>query len=150
MNQAAGCFSKDILNFCNYEGIELIKSPVEDHRATGMVERTKKNYVLTYVRENKNQKFKMMISRALSALRFVAHSKIKLAPFEGYHRREDNTALRNLTNKHSLKNLDWKNVIKQKLHCLYEAKMPPNINETIVKSGVELPTTSLGTSRPAL
>ena len=27
-------------NFCNYEGIELIKSPVKDHRATGMVERT--------------------------------------------------------------------------------------------------------------
>ena len=40
-----------------------------------------------------------MISRALSALRFVPHSKTKLAPFEAYHGREANTALQNLTKK---------------------------------------------------
>ena len=40
MDQATGFFSNEIQNFCNYEGIELIKSPVKDHRATGMVERT--------------------------------------------------------------------------------------------------------------
>ena len=38
MDQAAGFFSKDILKFCNYAGNEFIKSPVQDHRATGMVE----------------------------------------------------------------------------------------------------------------
>ena len=51
MDQETGFFSNDIQNFCNYKGIELIKSPVKDHRATGMVERTigsLKNYVLTY------------------------------------------------------------------------------------------------------
>ena len=56
MNQATGFFSNDIQNFCNYEGIELIKSPVKDHRATGKVEKTIgsiKNYVLTYLPENK-------------------------------------------------------------------------------------------------
>ena len=76
----------------------------------------------------------MMLSRELSALRFVPHSKTKLTPFEDYHGQEDDIALRNLTKKHSLKNLDSKNVNKQKLHCLYEAKMPPNINETFAKN----------------
>ena len=48
MDQATGFFSNEIQNFCNYEGIELIKTPVREHRATGMVERTIgsiKNYV---------------------------------------------------------------------------------------------------------
>ena len=61
MDQASGFFSKEILNFCNYEGIEHMKSPVKDHRATGIVERTVgsiKNYVPTFLREDKNQKFK--------------------------------------------------------------------------------------------
>ena len=70
MDQATGFFSNDIQSFCNYEGIELIKSPVKDHRATGMVERTIgsiRNYVLTYLQENQIYKFGVMISRALSA-----------------------------------------------------------------------------------
>ena len=98
MDQATGFFSNEIQNFCNYEGIELIKSPVRDHRATRMVKRTIgsiKNYVLTYLQEDKNYKFGAMISRALSALRFVPHSKTKLTPFEAYHGRKANTALRN-------------------------------------------------------
>ena len=112
MDQATGFFSNEIQNFCNYEGMELIKSPVRDQRATGMVERTIgsiKNYVLTYLQENKKYKFGAMISRALSALRFVPHSKTKLTPFEAYHGREANTALRNLTKKRSLKTFANKN-----------------------------------------
>ena len=56
MDQATGFCSNEIQNFCNYEGTELKKSPVKDHRATGMVERTIgsiKNYVLTYLQEKK-------------------------------------------------------------------------------------------------
>ena len=114
MDQATGFFSNEIRNFCNYECIELIKSPVENHRATGMVERTIgsiEKFVLTYLQENKNYKLGLMISRALSALRFVPHSKTKLTPFEAYHGREANTALRSLSKKPSLQNLTWKNVI---------------------------------------
>ena len=91
MDQATGFFSNEIQNFCNYEDIELIKSPVKDHRVTGTVERTIgsiKNYVPTYLQENKNYKFGVMISRALSALRFVPQSKAKITPFEAYHGRE--------------------------------------------------------------
>ena len=108
----------------------IIKSPVKDHRATGMVERTIgsiKNYVLTYLQEKKNYKFWLMISRALSALRFVPHSKTKLTPFEAYQGREAKIALRNLTKKPSLKNLTWKNVINQKFQCLDKASGLPEV-----------------------
>ena len=124
MDQATRFFSSKIQNLCNYEGLELIKSPVKDHRATGMVERTIgsiKKYVLTYLQENKNYKFGLKISRALSALRFVAHSKTKLTPLEAYLGREANKAIRNLMKKPSLKNLNWKNVSNQKLFCLDKA-----------------------------
>ena len=134
MDQATGFFSNEIQNFCNYEGIELIKSPVRDHRATGLVERTIgpiKNYVLTYLQEYKNYKFGAMISRALSALRFVPHSKTKLTPFEAYQGREANTALRNLTKKPSLNNLNWNNVVNQKLSCLDKAGNLPEVGLTL-------------------
>ena len=68
-----------------------------------------------------------MISRALSALRFVPHSKTRLTPFEAYHGREVITAFRNLTKKTSLKNLTWKNVINHKLQCLDEASGLPEV-----------------------
>ena len=58
-----------------------------------------------------------MINRALT----------KLTPFEAYHGREANTALRNLTKKPSLKNLNWKNVINQKLSCLDKASGLPDM-----------------------
>ena len=90
-----------------------------------------KNYVLTYLQENNNYKFGLMISHALSALGFVPHSKTKLTPFEAYHRREANTALRNLTKKPSLKNLNWNNVINQKLSCLDKASGLSNMELTL-------------------
>ena len=134
MDQAFGFFSNEIQSFCNYEGIELIKSSVKDHRATGIVKRTIgsiKNYLLTYLQENINYKFGLMISRALSALRFLPHSKTKLTPFEAYHGREANTALGNVTKKPSLKNLNWNNVINQKLSCLDKASNLPNEELTL-------------------
>ena len=69
----------------------------------------------------------MMIARALSALHFLPHSKTKLTSFEAYHGIEVNTALRNLTKKPSLKNLNWKNVIKHKLQCLDETNCLPEV-----------------------
>ena len=130
MDRATGFFSNEIQKFCNYERIELIKSPVKDHRATGMVKRTigsLKNYILLYLQENKNYKFGLMISRALSALQFVPHYKTKLTPFEAYHGREANRVLRTLTKKPSLKNLNWKSVTNQKLSCLDKASVLPDV-----------------------
>ena len=85
----------------------------------------------TYLQENENYKFGVMISRALSALRFVPHSKTKITPFEAYHGREANTALRNLTKKPSLKNLNWNNVVNQKLSCLDKAGNLPAVELTL-------------------
>ena len=38
MDQASGYFLNEILSFCNYEGIELIKTLVRDRRSNGIVE----------------------------------------------------------------------------------------------------------------
>ena len=86
---------------------------------------------LTYLQENENYKFGVRISRALSALRFVPHSKTKITPFEAYHGREANTALRNLTKKPSLKNLNWNTVVNQKLSCLDKTGNLPDVELTL-------------------
>ena len=54
MDQRTNFMSNEINAFCNGEGIEMIKSSVNDHRATGCVERTigsLKNSILTFVRK---------------------------------------------------------------------------------------------------
>ena len=48
--------SKEVRTFCHKEVIEILTSQVNDHRATGCVERTNgslKKSVLTYAREKK-------------------------------------------------------------------------------------------------
>ena len=118
------CFtSNNFKSFCNNEGIELIYSPVNDHRRTGSVERTigsLKNCVLTYATEKEHKSLESMVDKALAALRFSKNATTKLTPFEAHHGREANTVLRNFTKKPSLKNSNWKNVLKQKCLCLKE------------------------------
>ena len=61
-----------------------------------------------------------MVDKALGALRFSKNATTKLTLFEAHHGREANAVLRNLTEKPSLKNLNWKNVLKKKCLCLDE------------------------------
>ena len=108
---------------CNGEGIEIIKSPVNDHRASGCVERTigsLKNSILTFVQEKHPEPLEKMIERALGALRFSKNATL-ISPFEAHHGREANTVVRNLTKKPSRQNLDWSPVIKTKYACLDDA-----------------------------
>ena len=118
------CFtSNKFKSFCNSKCIELMYSPVNDHRGTGSVERTigsLKNFVLTYATDKEHNSLESMVDKALGALRFSKNATNKLTPFEAHHGREANTVLRNLTKKPSLKNLNWKNVLKQKCLCLDE------------------------------
>ena len=110
VDQGTSFMSNAIKAFCNGEGIEIIKSPVNDHRATGCVERTigsLKNSILTFIQEKHPELLEKMIERALGALRFSKNATIKISPFEAHHDREANTVLRNLTKKPSLQNLDW-------------------------------------------
>ena len=54
VDQGSSFTSNKFKSFCNSEGIDLVYSPVNDHRGTGSVERTigsLKNFVLTYASE---------------------------------------------------------------------------------------------------
>ena len=117
MDQGTSFTSNAVKSIFNSEGIEMIYSPVNDHRATGCVERTigsLKNFVLTYAKEKDSGNLESMIERALSALRFSPNATLKISPFEAHHGKEANTVLRNLTKKPTLQNLNWARVLKQK------------------------------------
>ena len=123
VDQGSNFMSKEVRAFCYKEGIEMLISPVNDHRATGCVERTIgsiKTSVLTYAREEKSEPLYRMVERALGALRFGKNTTFNITPFEAHHSREANTVLRNLTKKPSLRNLNWGNVIRSKSACLDE------------------------------
>ena len=117
MDQGSSFTSKAVESFCNSEGVEILYSPVNDHRATGCVECTigsLRNFVLTYAKEKDSGNLESMVERALSAFRFTPNATLKKSPFEAHHGREANTVLRNLTKKPSLQNLNWNRVLKQK------------------------------------
>ena len=121
VDQGTNFMSKEVKTFCHEQGIEVLTSPVNDHRATGCVERTIgsiKNSVLTYAREDKPEPLDRMVERAFGALRFVKNASLNITPFEAHHGREANTVLRNLTKKPTLRNLNWENVIRSKYECL--------------------------------
>ena len=123
VDQGTNFMSKEVKTFCHEQGIEVLISPANDHRATGCVERTIgsiKNSVLTYAREDKPEPLDRMVERALGALRFVKNASLNITPFEAHHGREANTVLRNLTKKPTLRNLNWENVIRSKYECLDE------------------------------
>ena len=130
VDQGTSFMSNEIEAFCNGEGIEIIKFPVNDHRATGCVERTigsLKNSILTFIQEKHPEPLEKMIERALGALRFSKNAILKISLFEGHHGREAITVLRNLAKKPSLQNLDWSRVIKTKNACLDDAD--PNVKD---------------------
>ena len=82
----------------------MLISPVNDHRATGCVERTIgsiKFSVLTDAREEKPEPLDRMVQRALGALRFAKNATLNITSFEAHHGREANTVVRNLTKKPS-------------------------------------------------
>ena len=123
VDQGTNFMSKEVKAFCHEQGIEILTSPVNDHRATGCVERTIgsiKNSVLTYAREDKPEPLHRMVERVLGALRFVKNATLNITPFEAHHGREANTVLRNLTKKPTLRNLNWEKVIRPKSECLDE------------------------------
>ena len=94
---------------------------MDDHRATGCVERTigsLKIFALTYAKEKDSGNLESTLEQALSALRFAPNATLKISPFEAHHGREANNVLRNLTKKPSLQNLRWNRVLKQKSACL--------------------------------
>ena len=85
MDRGSSFSSKSIKELYNAEGIEIVYFPVNVHRATGCVERTKgsiKNFVLTHRKEKNQGKLENTVERALGALRFALKPSIKMLPFE--------------------------------------------------------------------
>ena len=106
MDQGTNFISNEIKAICNGEGIEIIKSPVNDHRATGCVERTigsLKNSILTFVQEKNPEPLQKMVERALGALGFSKNATLKITPFGVHQGRKASTVLRNLTKNHLFK-----------------------------------------------
>ena len=131
VDQGTNFMSKEVRSFCHKEGIEMLISPVNDHRATGCFERmigSIKSSVLTYAREDKPEPLDRMVERALGALRFAKNATLNITPFEAHHGRKANTVFRNLTKKPSLWNLIFGNVLRSKSACLDEQdpKRPGN------------------------
>ena len=99
MDQGSSFTLKAVREFCNTEGIEIVYSPVNDHRAIGRVERTIgsiNNLVLIYVKEESHRNLETKVERARGALPFAPDARVKMSTFEA-HGREADTALRNLT-----------------------------------------------------
>ena len=102
VDQGTNFMSKDGKAFCNIEGIEIEHSRVNDHRATGCIERTirsLKNSILTYAPEERPETLEKMVEGALGALEFSPKATLKLTPFEAHNGREANTVRRYLTKK---------------------------------------------------
>ena len=91
VDQRTNFMLHNVKSFCNAEGIEIIQPPINDHRATGCVERTivsLKNSILTYARKKNPEPLEKMVERALGALRFSPNATLKITPFETHHGRE--------------------------------------------------------------
>ena len=100
VEQGTNFLSHNVKTFCNAEGIDITRSPVNVHRATGCVERaigSLKNSILTYAREKNLESLEKMVERALREIKFSTNATLKVTPIEAHHGREANTALRNLT-----------------------------------------------------
>ena len=90
MDQGTSFISYEVKTFCNAEGNENVRSPVNDHRVTGCVERTigsVKKSILLYAREKNPEPLEKMVERALGALRFSPNATLKITPFEAHHGR---------------------------------------------------------------
>ena len=128
--------SNDVIRFRNTEGIEIVKSTVNDHRATECVERTigsLKNKILTYAKEENPEALGNMLERALSV-----NATAKLTTLEAHHGREANTVLRNLTKKPSLQLLNWSKVLREKSSCLVDPMVQDLRHQADTNWGVRL------------
>ena len=94
VDQGTSFKSHEIEAFCNGEGIEITKSPVNDHQATGCVERTigsLKNSTPFFAQEKNSEPLEKMVEKALGSLRFSKNATLKISPFEAHHGREANS-----------------------------------------------------------
>ena len=102
--------SKKIKEFCLEHNIKVIFSPVVDHRATGLVERsirTIKERLLVRAQEHPKPSLESALLKNIKCLRTVTQQPLNCSPFEAHFGRSPNTICHNLVKSPSSNNLDW-------------------------------------------
>ena len=121
-DQAQGFRAKKFLIYCKTHNIKLIFTPVDDHRAIGMVERLIRTLKLRLAimkidKSNRPYKLASDVAELIKTLRITPNTSTKVTPFESHYGRKANTPLSNLSTSPKLSNLSWENT---KLSCLDE------------------------------
>ena len=99
LDQAKCLIGNQIKTFCNKNSIEIIETPVNNHRAIGLVERliqTIKNR-LSWIKEEKSVKNAFHRKHAtkiiIHQLQICKKKTLKISPFEAHFDRRPNTPL---------------------------------------------------------
>ena len=109
-DQGSGFISKEVREFCHEQNINVIFSPVGDHRATGLVERlirTIKERLMVMAQENRKPPPEIALLKIIKCLRRVTQQSLNCSPFEAHFGRSPNTIWHNLVKLPSSRNLDW-------------------------------------------
>ena len=127
MDQAKCLVGNKEKTFCKRNNVEIIKAPVNDHRAIGLVERliqTIKNRLVCIKKEksaNKSFHIKHAI-KIIVHLRTCKQKATKTSHFEAHFGRTPNTPLSVISTKPKISNLSFENIIN---HYLDEETVTP-------------------------
>ena len=109
-DQGSGFISKEVRELCQELNINIIFSPLADHRATGLVEqliRTTKERLLVMAQDYPKASLESALLKIIKCLRRVTQQSLFCSPFEAHFGRSPNTIWHNLDKIPSSRNLDW-------------------------------------------
>ena len=119
LDQARCQTGQQVKTFCSQNNIQLIKAPIHDHRAIGLVERliqTIKNRLACIKTAARNQfNVKASFNSIIYQLRICRQKTINISPFEAHFGRKANTPLSNITTKPDTTSLTYKNILNKYL-----------------------------------
>ena len=109
-DQGSGFISKKVREFCHEHNIKVIFSPVGDHRATGLIERSIRTIMvrlLVMAQERPKPSLEPALLKIKKCLRTVTQQSLNCSPIEAHFGRTPNTIWHNLVKSPSSNNLDW-------------------------------------------
>ena len=114
-DQGTAFTANNYFRFCANKNINIIYSPVDDHRGSGQVERFIRvlRERLTCIKHDPDQKFdlKENLRLIVYSARLTPNRNTQVAPYEAHFGRKANTPLRNISTKASANNLTYNKVI---------------------------------------
>ena len=98
--------------FCSTNNLKLILAPVDDYRATGVVEGMSQTLkgrlgVMRIDKTNKPYKLASDVAEIITTLRVTPHGVTKQSPFDAHMGRKPNTPRSDLATTSSPKKLNW-------------------------------------------